>query len=51
MHDLGYIVAGYSLTALGLIAYRWRLAARTRKATALIRAASGRRTAAGGRTG
>jgi hypothetical protein len=45
MHDLGYIVAGYSLTAVGLIAYRWRLAMRSRRATALIRAASGRRAA------
>jgi hypothetical protein len=47
MHDLGYIVAGYSLTALGLIGYRWRLATRARRATALVRAAAGRKAASG----
>lgn len=46
MHDLGYIVTGYALTAVGIVAYRWRLAMRSRKATALIRAATGRKAAA-----
>ncbi|HKN97226.1 MAG TPA: hypothetical protein VJX10_08930 [Pseudonocardiaceae bacterium] len=46
MSDLGYIVAGYALTAVGIIAYRWRLAVRSRRATALIRAAAGRKAAA-----
>lgn len=50
MHDLGYIVAGYSLTALGLIGYRWRLAARGRKATQLVRTAAGRTATAGGKS-
>jgi hypothetical protein len=47
MHDLGYIVAGYSLTALSIVGYRWRLAARARHGTRLVRAAAGRRTAGG----
>lgn len=47
MHDLGYIVAGYALTALGIAGYRWRLAVRSRRATELIRAAAGRRAAGG----
>jgi hypothetical protein len=45
MHDLGYIVAGYSLTALGVVGYRWRLAVRSRHATGLLRAAAGRKAA------
>lgn len=49
MHDLGYIIAGYGLTALGIAGYRWRLAVRARRATELVRAASGRRQTAGGR--
>ncbi|HEY3749305.1 MAG TPA: hypothetical protein VGL80_08905 [Pseudonocardiaceae bacterium] len=47
MHDLGYIVAGYSLTALGIVGYRWRLAVRGRRATGLVRAAAGRKAASG----
>jgi hypothetical protein len=47
MHDLGYIVAGYGLTAVGIIGYRWRLAMRSRRATGLIRAANGRKPANG----
>jgi hypothetical protein len=47
MHDLGYIVAGYSLTVVGIVGYRWRLAVRGRHATELVRAAAGRKTAAG----
>lgn len=45
MHDLGYIVTGYALTAVAIVGYRWRLAMRSRKATALIRAATGRKAA------
>lgn len=48
MHDIGYIIAGYTLTAVGIVGYRWRLAQRARRATHLVRAASGR-TVAGGR--
>ena len=47
MHDLGYIVAGYALTAVGIVGYRWRLAARSRRATDLVRAAAGRKVAGG----
>lgn len=46
MHDLGYIVAGYVLTAGAIAGYRWRLAVRARRATELVRAATGRRPAA-----
>jgi hypothetical protein len=46
MHDLGYIVAGYALTALGIVGYWWRLGVRGRRATELVRAAAGRRKAA-----
>jgi hypothetical protein len=49
MHDIGYLIAGYSLTAAGIVGYRWRLAQRARRATDLVRAAGGR-TAAGGRS-
>lgn len=49
MHDLGYIVAGYSLTAAGIGLYRWRLAVRARRATELVRAAAGRTAAASGK--
>ncbi len=47
MHDLGYIVAGYGLTALGIVGYRWRLAVRGRRATGLVRAAAGRKIVGG----
>ncbi|HEX3592328.1 MAG TPA: hypothetical protein VHV74_22125 [Pseudonocardiaceae bacterium] len=47
MHDLGYIVAGYGLTALSVVGYRWRLAVRSRRATDLVRAAAGRKVAVG----
>ena len=46
MHDLGYIIAGYTLTAGAIAGYRWRLAVRARRATELVRAASGRRPTA-----
>ncbi|HEX5118471.1 MAG TPA: hypothetical protein VFW65_25075 [Pseudonocardiaceae bacterium] len=45
MHDVGYIIAGYAATAVGIVGYRWRLAARSRRATSLIRAAAGRKAA------
>lgn len=50
MHDLGYVAAGYSLTLVSLVGYRWRLAVRTRRARQLVSAvapgASRRRTEA-----
>ncbi|HEX5495893.1 MAG TPA: hypothetical protein VFX70_15095 [Mycobacteriales bacterium] len=49
MHDLSYIVTGYTLTAVAIGGYRWRLAVRARRATELVRAAAGRRAAAAGR--
>ena len=30
LHDVGYVTAGYSLTLVALIGYRWHLAVRTR---------------------
>ena len=32
MHDVGYVAAGYSLTLVTLVGYRWLLAVRTRRA-------------------
>ncbi|HET9893452.1 MAG TPA: hypothetical protein VFQ44_00710 [Streptosporangiaceae bacterium] len=32
MHDVGYVAAGYSLTLVVLVGYRWRLAVRNRRA-------------------
>lgn len=43
MHDLGYVVAGYLLTTLGVVGYRWRLAVRARRATSTVQAATGRK--------
>ncbi|HEU0241025.1 MAG TPA: hypothetical protein VFR11_17340 [Micromonosporaceae bacterium] len=45
MHDVGYVAAGYSVTLAMLIAYRWRLAVRTRRARRYVQAATGRVTA------
>jgi len=42
MHDVAYIAAGYSATLLTLAAYRWRLAARTRRARQYVTAVTGR---------
>ena len=36
MHDAGYVVVGYALTLLMVGGYRWRLAARSQRARALI---------------
>jgi hypothetical protein len=49
MHDLGYIVAGYGLTAVTVAGYRWRLAARAARANRLI--ATARRPARSGSRG
>ena len=42
MHDLGYVIAGYALTAATLLGYRWRLAVRSRHAQQLLTALTGR---------
>jgi hypothetical protein len=42
MHDLGYIVAGYGVTAAALGWYRWRLARRAHRARALTASLTGR---------
>ena len=48
MHDVGYVAAGYSLTLVTLVGYRWRLAVRARRARRYVsavtqRASEGRR--------
>ena len=47
MHDVGYVAAGYSLTFVMLVGYRWRLAARMRRARQYVSAVAHR--ARGGR--
>jgi hypothetical protein len=42
MHDLGYVAAGYAVTAAALVGYRWRLAVRLRRAHRLVSALTGR---------
>lgn len=42
MADLGYIVAGYGVTAGALVWYRWRLARRGSRARAQTAALTGR---------
>ena len=32
LHDMGYVAAGYSLTLVALVGYRWLLTIRTRRA-------------------
>ena len=32
MHNAGYVAAGYSLTLVALVGYRWLLTVRTRRA-------------------
>lgn len=48
MHDVGYLVAGYGVTAAALAWYRWRLARRGRRARHLIATLSGRPMPGGG---
>jgi hypothetical protein len=48
MHDVGYVAAGYSLTFALLVGYRWRLAARMRRARQYVSAVAHR--ARGGRS-
>jgi hypothetical protein len=45
MHDVGYVAAGYAVTLVTLVAYRWRLAVRSRRARRYVSAATGRATA------
>ena len=45
MHDVGYVAAGYTVTFVTLVAYRWRLAVRARRARRYVQAATGRATA------
>jgi hypothetical protein len=45
MHDLGYVAAGYAVTVATLLGYRWRLAARLRRAHRLVAALTGRAVA------
>jgi len=42
MHDVGYVAAGYSLTMVALVGYRWHLAVRTRRARQYVSAINGR---------
>ncbi|MDI6909834.1 hypothetical protein [Nocardioides sp.] len=42
MADLGYIVAGYGVTAAALVWYRWWLSRRAVRARALTAALTGR---------
>lgn len=42
MHDLGYVAAGYAITAAALVGYRWRLAVRIRRAHRLVGALTSR---------
>jgi hypothetical protein len=45
MHDVGYIAAGYSLTLVTLVGYRWRLAVRMRRARQYVSAVAHRERA------
>ena len=47
LHDVGYVAAGYSLTLVALVGYRWHLAVRTRRARRYVTTVTGR--AHGGR--
>jgi hypothetical protein len=49
MADLGYIVAGYGVTASALAWYRWRLSRRGERARRLTAALSGRTRPTGSR--
>jgi hypothetical protein len=42
MHDVGYVAAGYTITFVALVGYRWHLAARTRRARRYVTAVTGR---------
>lgn len=42
MHDWGFVIAGYAVTAATLLTYRWRLAVRARRAHRLVSALTGR---------
>jgi hypothetical protein len=44
MHDVGYVLAGYAVTIAALAGYRWRLAARARRARRYVSTATGRRS-------
>ncbi len=44
MHDLAYIVAGYTATFAMIAGYRWRLAVRTRRARRYVSVLTGRPT-------
>ena len=45
MHDVGYVAAGYAVTLVTLVVYRWRLAVRTRRARRYVSTATGHATA------
>jgi hypothetical protein len=45
MHDVGYVAAGYTVTLVTLVVYRWRLAVRARRARRYVSTATGRATA------
>jgi hypothetical protein len=47
MHDVGYVAAGYAITLVTLVVYRWRLAVRERRARRYVSTASGRAGAEG----
>jgi hypothetical protein len=42
VHDLAYVAAGYVATGVAVGGYRWRLAARLRRARQHVAAATGR---------
>jgi len=42
MHDVGYVVAGYGITAAAMLWYRWRLSRRAERARRLVAAVTGR---------
>ena len=42
MHDVGYLVAGYGVTAAALVWYRWRVARRASRARPLSATLSAR---------
>lgn len=42
LHDVGYVAAGYSLTLVALVGYRWHLAVRTRRARRYVTTVTGR---------
>jgi len=43
MDNVGYLIAGYGVTGAAIVAYRWELSRRSRRARRLITALSGRR--------